>query len=48
MAKTIANKADCRTCVNAGKETNYMCFCSVLQRFSAVGIHICVHYKKRG
>lgn len=46
MAKKII-KADCRTCAHAGAEQNYMCFCSIVNQFRAVGVQVCINYKSR-
>ena len=39
-----AKRANCRYCKHGGHVFNYMAFCSILQRNSACGIHLCLHY----
>lgn len=44
--KTVQNQVrpDCRTCRNGGKESNFICFCSVLKVGRSVGVRLCSHY----
>lgn len=47
MAKKIEQKAikqDCRTCRNGSKESNFICYCSVLKVGRAIGTRICGYY----
>nr|DAZ77639.1 MAG TPA: hypothetical protein [Caudoviricetes sp.] len=40
-------KHDCRTCRNGGKESNFICYCSVFKVGRSVGVRVCSYYVAR-
>lgn len=43
----VQEKPDCRRCKRASPESDFMCFCSVLNVYRSVGIRVCNYYVMR-
>lgn len=47
MAKKSVIFGNCKTCKNAGEESDFMCFCSVFKAYRSVGVRVCPLYAKK-